>query len=531
MDLLTAILLGVVEGLTEYLPVSSTGHLILAGHALHADGDAAHSFEIVIQLGAVLAVVAHYRELLTDRVRGLFQREQRSIDLATAIFVAFFPVAIVGLLLRKTIKALLFGPMPVAIALVVGGVVMIVASFARSNRGGETAGLDGLEHVTWKRALAIGAGQCFSLWPGTSRSMCTIVAGELTGLSAKTAAEFSFLVALPTLGAATLYEAAKSWRELAHAISGTAMAAGLIVSFFVAWAVIASFLRYLAKHGLAPFGVYRIIVGIVVFAVLRGTLPRRTVEPAIPPLPCAALAPTNAPDLAQAGSPSNGARILVVEDDESIALGLEMNLSAEGYRVEVAANGETGLDLAKSGGFDLVILDVMLPRMNGIEVLRALRSGRAEVPVMMLSARGAEMDKVMGLELGAEDYVTKPFSLAELLARVKVVLRRAKRATARASELVFGDVVINTATREVTRNGAAVELTATEFDVLACLAEAKGRVLSRDQIQDAVWGENHHGTTRTIDNFILQLRQKLEDDPAKPRHLVTVRGVGYRFVA
>jgi DNA-binding response OmpR family regulator len=223
-------------------------------------------------------------------------------------------------------------------------------------------------------------------------------------------------------------------------------------------------------------------------------------------------------------------RILVVEDDDSIALGLEMNLTAEGYVVTVARDGEQGLELARTGQFDLLILDVMLPKLNGFELLRALARGRGETPVIMLSARGAEMDKVMGLELGAEDYVTKPFSLAELLARVKTVLRRGARHTDSHNELRHGDLLINTATREVFRNGALVDLTATEFDVLFCLVEAKGRVLSREQIQIAVWGENHHGTTRTIDNFLLQLRQKLEDEPQRPRHLVTVRGVGYRFV-
>lgn len=224
-------------------------------------------------------------------------------------------------------------------------------------------------------------------------------------------------------------------------------------------------------------------------------------------------------------------RILIVEDDPSIAMGLEMNLQAEGYQVTVCNDGEQGHELARAGGFDLVILDVMLPKMNGFEVLRSLAKKRGDAtPIIMLSARGAEMDKVMGLELGAEDYVTKPFSLAELLARVRTVLRRGARPVGEAELFDFGDVVINAATREVRRNGALVDLTATEFDVLFCLVEARGRVLSREQIQSAVWGENHHGTMRTIDNFLLQLRQKLEDEPTRPKHLMTVRGVGYRFV-
>ena len=150
--------------------------------------------------------------------------------------------------------------------------------------------------------------------------------------------------------------------------------------------------------------------------------------------------------------------------------------------------------------------------------------------IIMLSARGAEMDKVMGLELGAEDYITKPFGLAELLARVKAALRRDGIARGEADALRAGSLVVNSATREVHRKGALVELTATEFDVLKCLVEAGGRVLSRERIQAAVWGPAHHGTPRTVDNFILQLRNKLEDDPTRPDHIVTVRGVGYRFV-
>lgn len=222
--------------------------------------------------------------------------------------------------------------------------------------------------------------------------------------------------------------------------------------------------------------------------------------------------------------------ILVIEDDESIALGLEMNLMAEGYRVISARDGEHGLTLARDGEVDLLILDVMLPKLNGFELLKMLRNERSTVPIIMLSARGAEMDKVMGLELGAEDYITKPFSLAELLARVKAVLRRDAIARGDASAHRAGDLEINTATREVKRGGALVELTATEFDVLLCLIEAGGRVLSREQIQAKVWGPSHHGTPRTIDNFILQLRAKLELSPTAPQHIVTVRGVGYRFV-
>ncbi|HEY4157882.1 MAG TPA: response regulator transcription factor [Polyangiaceae bacterium] len=227
---------------------------------------------------------------------------------------------------------------------------------------------------------------------------------------------------------------------------------------------------------------------------------------------------------------TNKRRILVVEDDESITLGLQMNLEAEGYAVGVALDGEEGLARARGGEFDLMILDVMLPKMNGFEVVRSIRAEDNHVPVIMLSARGAEMDKVMGLELGAEDYITKPFSLAELLARVKAVLRRDGIARKGPEQVVrAGLLVIDSRTRQVDREGEHVELTATEFDVLWCLVEAAGSVLTREEILERVWGEGHHGTLRTIDNFLLQLRSKLEPDPSDPTHLLTVRGVGYRF--
>jgi undecaprenyl-diphosphatase len=265
-----AIVLGIVEGLTEYLPVSSTGHLILAGRwlGLSADDPATSSFEIVVQLGAILAVVAHYRTLLAQRARGLFSREPASLRLAMALAIAFAPTAAAGLLLRRTIKAHLFGLLPVAFALALGGVAMIVIErVLRSRRptvGNAPGGEDGLDRVTPARALAIGLGQCLSLWPGASRAMCTIVTGQLTGLSTATAAEFSFLLALPTLGAATLYEAAKSRDILASHVGVASMALGLIVSFAVAWGVIATFLKYLRTRGLEPFGWYRIALGMIV---------------------------------------------------------------------------------------------------------------------------------------------------------------------------------------------------------------------------------------------------------------------------
>jgi DNA-binding response OmpR family regulator len=230
--------------------------------------------------------------------------------------------------------------------------------------------------------------------------------------------------------------------------------------------------------------------------------------------------------------PTPNKHILVVEDDESIILGLRMNLEAEGYDVTVAQDGDEAFDIASQHEFSLIVMDVMLPKMNGFEVVRKLRAEASTVPIVMLSARGAEIDKVMGLELGAEDYITKPFSLAEFLARVKAVLRRDAIARPNKRRVVeAGDLRVDLDTREVTRDGKPVELTPTEFDLLVCLVEASGKVLTRGEILTRVWGPGHHGTLRTIDNFMLQLRNKLERDPSDPVHLLTVRGVGYRFQA
>lgn len=230
-----------------------------------------------------------------------------------------------------------------------------------------------------------------------------------------------------------------------------------------------------------------------------------------------------------------GRRVLVVEDDPSIAIGLRINLESEGYEVFMAEDGERGLELARSAEPDLVILDVMLPKRNGLEVLHDLRSEGRTVPIIILSAKSAEMDKVAGLELGAEDYVAKPFSLAELLARVRVALRRNAAVPAPSNaaparpRIQFGDVEVDVAARTIKRRGDLVEVTATEFDVLVCLVSERGRAMSRDEIFRRVWGPNHHGTPRTVDNFIQQLRAKLEVDPQDPIFIQTVRGVGYRF--
>ena len=272
MTPVTALLLGIVEGLTEYLPVSSTGHLIVFSQMLHENSA---SFDVVIQAGAVLAVVVHYRALLAARVAGLFKRrapgaegigaEPQSVRLLLALSAAFLPTALAGLLFRKMIREYLFGAGTVAWALMIGGLAMIAIEGVRKSRG--VVGVSGLEHVTAKRGFIIGLGQCVSLFPGASRSMCTIVAGQLTGLSTATSAEFSFLLALPTLLAATAYEGMKGRSELAT-LGATSVAIGLVVSFLVAWAVIAGFIRYLQRRGLEPFGYYRIVLGGVVLWVL-----------------------------------------------------------------------------------------------------------------------------------------------------------------------------------------------------------------------------------------------------------------------
>ncbi|HEY6463511.1 MAG TPA: response regulator transcription factor, partial [Polyangiaceae bacterium] len=200
-------------------------------------------------------------------------------------------------------------------------------------------------------------------------------------------------------------------------------------------------------------------------------------------------------------------RVLVVEDDASISLGLRINLEAEGYVVFAAEDGERGLEIARAERPDLVILDVMLPKMNGFQLLQTLRREGMATPIIILSARTGEMDKVTGLELGAEDYVAKPFSLAELLARVRGALRRGPRPVEPPRALhQFSDVRIDAAARTVTRAGKPVEMTATEFDLLMCLVEARGVALGREAIFARVWGPTHHGTQRTIDNFIQQLR-------------------------
>jgi DNA-binding response OmpR family regulator len=221
--------------------------------------------------------------------------------------------------------------------------------------------------------------------------------------------------------------------------------------------------------------------------------------------------------------------VLVIEDDRALREGLALNLELHGYRVESAADGEQGMARAFDARPDLIILDIMLPGYSGLEILSELRARRVDVPVLILSARGSLGHKVEGLELGADDYVTKPFELPELLARVDARLRRRRLERQAAPAIVFGEVVIEPAGREVRLRGEPVALSQKEFELLCLLAGAPGRVFSRAEILDRVWGFGFEGTARTVDNFILTLRQKLEVNPSRPRHLKTVRQVGYKL--
>jgi DNA-binding response OmpR family regulator len=221
--------------------------------------------------------------------------------------------------------------------------------------------------------------------------------------------------------------------------------------------------------------------------------------------------------------------ILIVEDDPAILSGLELNLRGEGYHVLVAAECATALRLARERAPDLILLDLMLPDGSGLDVLKTLRREEREMQVVILTARGLENDRVRGLRLGADDYITKPFSLSELLARVEAALRRPRVLvqTGRAATVSFGDVTIDRVRREVHKGRGVVRVTPREFQLLLFLAEHPDRVYTREQLVRAVWGDDYEGTARTVDNFVSTLRGKLEDDPSQPRYLRTVRGAGY----
>jgi DNA-binding response OmpR family regulator len=224
-------------------------------------------------------------------------------------------------------------------------------------------------------------------------------------------------------------------------------------------------------------------------------------------------------------------RILIVEDEAELARGLEINLRLEGYAVLKAAAGDAGLNMALQERPDLVLLDVMLPGMNGFDVCRALRHKGFDAPVIMLTARGEEIDRVLGLELGADDYIAKPFGLRELLTRIRVQLRRLpKRATEGPARYRFGSVEIDCGRCRATRGSEPLELTGKEYDILRLLMRCRGEIVTRDRLLTEVWGYQACPNTRTVDNHILRLRQKLEEDPANPAYILSVYGEGYKFV-
>jgi len=222
-------------------------------------------------------------------------------------------------------------------------------------------------------------------------------------------------------------------------------------------------------------------------------------------------------------------RILIVEDDRAIALGLRLNLRRDGHDVRIAQDGETGLRMALEPDVDLIVLDVMLPGLNGYELLKEVRKQGSTASVLMLTAKGMESDKILGLKLGADDYLSKPFGLGELLARVEALLRRRPAAPEKSAVIRFGQVEVDLDRQIVMREGSTVDVSPQEFRVLRLFLTSNGRALSRDDILARCWGAEYEGTPRTVDNFVRSLRVKLEANPEEPRHFLTVRGHGYRF--
>jgi len=224
--------------------------------------------------------------------------------------------------------------------------------------------------------------------------------------------------------------------------------------------------------------------------------------------------------------------ILIVEDEPSMRLGLKDNLEFESYDVEVAIDGQEGLDKAQKGNFDLIILDVMMPKMSGFDVCKAIRNMGVMTPIIFLTAKSEEIDKVLGLELGADDYLTKPFSLRELIARVKAILRRIKTPE---DQPVIGPVIIGNLTIDFSQftaknNDGDVRMSHKEYEILQYLLEHKNEVVSRYDLLNKVWGYESQPTTRTVDNFMLRLRQRIEENPNDPKYILTVHGVGYKFI-
>jgi DNA-binding response OmpR family regulator len=222
--------------------------------------------------------------------------------------------------------------------------------------------------------------------------------------------------------------------------------------------------------------------------------------------------------------------ILIIEDDPNMQTGLRDNLEFEGYKVRTEGDGIAGLRAWMDNAFDCVILDVMLPGLSGFDVLRKAREKGVSTPVIMLTAKGEEIDRVLGLELGADDYMTKPFSLRELLARIKAVLRRSDREVSAGSQVRLGNFEADIDSYDASRDGVEVAMTPKEFEVLKFLWQHRNRTVSRDQLLTNVWGYDESVSTRTVDNFILKLRQKIEEDPADPRFIVTIHGTGYKLI-
>jgi len=223
-------------------------------------------------------------------------------------------------------------------------------------------------------------------------------------------------------------------------------------------------------------------------------------------------------------------KILIVEDEPAMVAGLRDNFEFEGYQVVSANDGSEGLARALADSPDLVLLDVMMPKMSGLEVCKQLKAKRPSMPIIMLTARGQEVDKVVGLELGADDYVTKPFSIRELMARVKAVLRRSQTLPKEEERYSFGDAEVDLKKCRVTRAGKEIEISGTEFELLKYFVCHAGEILSRDRLLEDVWGYDKYPTTRTVDAHLVRLRQKLEPNPEQPRFFLTVHGTGYRFV-
>jgi len=223
-------------------------------------------------------------------------------------------------------------------------------------------------------------------------------------------------------------------------------------------------------------------------------------------------------------------KILIVEDEPDMVMGLRDNFEFEGYEVITAPDGASGLERAREQKPDLVVLDIMLPRLSGLEVCKTLRGEGFEMPILMLTARGQEIDKVVGLELGADDYVTKPFSIREVLARVRAILRRTEGKAKRLAQYRFGDVDLDFETYRAARGSEALDLSPREFELLRYLIERKGETVTRDQLLQDVWGYEDYPSTRTVDTHIAKLRAKIGDSGSEPRYILTIHGSGYKFV-